>query len=124
MATFEAGLLGFPDAHDFDFESLGETLEPFARMVSRDWQGLSFVVVPPGVVFPDYSVELEEDVVANLQLADAGEAVVLVLVAPGATGPTANLLGPIVINRRTHLAAQVVQHRSSYGTAVLMAPAA
>jgi flagellar assembly factor FliW len=36
--------------------------------------------------------------------------------------PTANLLGPLVVNRRTRAAAQVVQYQSSYRAAEPLTP--
>ncbi len=42
----------------------------------------------------------------------------VVTLAQGGRTPTANLLGPIVVNRRTRAAAQLVQHGSGYEVAV------
>jgi flagellar assembly factor FliW len=107
---------GFPDARRFEFAWLEPEVEPFFLLRSLDMPGLEFVVVPPGLVLNDYKVELDEDTTERLELANAGDALVLVLVTlaqpPGS--PTANLLGPVVINTSTMQAMQVVLHRSSY----------
>jgi flagellar assembly factor FliW len=57
--------------------------------------------------------------VTQLGLTSAEDVITLVIVTTPRPPqpPTANLLGPIVINRVTRNAAQVVQHRSSYGVA-------
>ena len=75
-----------------------------------DIDDLEFVVVPPGPFFPDYAPEVDDDVVDALELTSADDAVVLVIVtvADPVDRSTANLLGPIVVNRRTHRGAQVV----------------
>ena len=77
---------------------------------------ISFVLVAPGVVFPDYTIEIDEQHVASLGLESADDALVMAIVRLGAP-PTANLLGPLVMNRRTRAAAQVVQYQSSYRAA-------
>ncbi|MDA8058534.1 MAG: flagellar assembly protein FliW [Actinomycetota bacterium] len=117
--TFATGLPGFDDLHHFVVEPLGPELAPFCRLRCLDRAGVEFIVVPPGLLFPDYSVEVDDDHVARLELT-ADDAVVLTIVTLADEGrvPTANLLGPLVINRRTRAAAQVVQHGSGYEVAV------
>lgn len=119
VLEFVAGLPGFPASRRFKVEDLGETLRPFCRIHSVTEPSIALVVVPPGVLFPDYSVEIDEEHIAQLGLSCADDVVTLVIVTlpPAPQPPTANLLGPIVVNRRTRQAAQVVQHRSSYGVA-------
>lgn len=117
LLQFAAGLPGFPASRAFRLESLGADLEPFCAMRSVAEPGICFTVVPPGVVFRDYTVEIDEQHVDSLGLVDGSDALVLAIVTV-ADPPTVNLLGPIVINRRTRAAAQVVQHGSSYGAAV------
>jgi flagellar assembly factor FliW len=119
VVEFTAGLPGFPGARRFRIEDLGPDLAPFCRIRSVDEPTIAFTVVPPGALFPDYSVEIDEERVAQLHLDSSEDVITLVIVTTQAAPcpPTANLLGPIVINRTNHAAAQVVQHRSSYGVA-------
>ncbi len=119
VIEFEAGLPGFPTARRFRLEDLGETLRPFRRLRSLGEPEISFTVVEPGLLFPDYSVEIDDEHQAGLGITAAEDVVTLVLITvPRPPLPaTANLLGPIVINRRTGAAAQVVQHRSTYKVA-------
>jgi flagellar assembly factor FliW len=116
---FAAGLPGFPTARRFRFEELDARLLPFRRLRSIGGPDIAFTVVEPGLIFPDYSVEIDEDHQAALGIARSEDAVtfVLVTVPPPPLPPTANLLGPIVVNKATGAAAQVVQHRSSYKVA-------
>ncbi len=125
--TFGAGLPGFPDEHRFVLEDLGPTLEPFCRMRSIEHPEICFTVVPPGVIVGDYSVEIDVESVDRLGLESSDDAIILAIVtlAVAPEPPKMNLLGPIVVNRRTRAAAQVVQHGSDYGVAVpLVASAA
>jgi flagellar assembly factor FliW len=110
---FPDGLPGFPHARRFQFEPLEENLPPFFSMRSLDIDRLRFVVVAPGAVFDNYVVEVPEDDVERLGLHDAEDALVVVIVTVSEP-PTANLLGPVVVNRHTGLSRQVVLTGSGY----------
>lgn len=114
--SFADGLPGFPEAHNFALEAL-EGLEPFMVMRSLEIGGLEFVVIAPAAAFPDYVIDIPDSDVEHLGLTEASDAVVLVIVTV-ARPPTANLLGPVVINRHTHAARQVVLANSRYQVAV------
>jgi flagellar assembly factor FliW len=123
--TFAGGLPGFDHLRSFAIEPMPGDLAPFCRLRATDPAGVEFIVVPPGSVFPDYKVEVDEETVDRLELR-AEDAAVLTIVTLSEDGraPTANLLGPIVINRRTQAAAQVVLHGSGYEVAVPLVPPA
>ena len=110
---FPDGLPGFPGARRFRLESLEDGLAPFCALRSLEADGVQFVVVPPGAVFENYVVEVPEDDVELLGLQGADDALVVVIVTVSRP-PTANLLGPVVINRRTGVARQVVLQSSGY----------
>jgi flagellar assembly factor FliW len=116
VLDFGGGIPGFPASRQFRLEKLGAELEPFCVMRSVNETGISFVLVPPGALFPDYTIEIDEQHVANLALESADDVLALAIVTLGAS-PSANLLGPLVVNRRTRAAAQVVQYQSSYKAA-------
>jgi flagellar assembly factor FliW len=109
VLRFETGLPGFPDAREFVLVRLDDAGTVFSLRSAED-AGLRFLAVPPGSFFPAYSPELPDDAVAELGLRDASEALVLLLVTcqTGLADATANLLAPVVVNARTHAAAQVV----------------
>lgn len=105
-----AGLVGVPEAHRYSLARWGGDDSPYALLRALDVDDLEFVVVPPSAFFPDYAPVIEDDLVADLELEGADDAVVLVIVTVGdpVERSTANLLGPIVVNRHTHRAAQAV----------------
>lgn len=57
---------------------------------------------------PGYSPELPDDRAAELGIVAAEEALLLVVVTPSQQGSTVNLLAPIVVNRGTGAALQLV----------------
>jgi flagellar assembly factor FliW len=115
VLTFDAGIPGFPDLRRFEVVPCGEGLDPFCWMRSLERPEVAFVVAPPGCFFEDYYVRIDDQSVERLGIRDASDVVVLVIItlAMPPARPTANLLGPIVINRRTLKAMQVVQYHTS-----------
>ncbi len=72
---------------------------------------LHFVVIEPGGIVPGYEPELFDEDADGLDLRHPGEAMILNIVTLRRQDPveaTANLIGPIVVNRRTRLARQLV----------------
>jgi flagellar assembly factor FliW len=116
---FASGLPGFPDVRRFVLVRLGDELSPFSVLRSLDdGTDLEFVVTHPGLFFPDYEPEIDDDTAQRLELKSGDDALLLVIVTvadPGAAS-TANLLGPIVVNRHTRAAAQAVLGNSGYAT--------
>jgi flagellar assembly factor FliW len=82
-----------------------------------------FLVAVPTPFFPDYTIELDEAACTELDLHDAGDALVLVVltVGPEAGGATANLLAPVVVNARTRHAAQVILSGSDWPVRAVVA---
>lgn len=107
---FEDGLPGFPGERRFTLTRWGGEDSPFSILQDVDDDAVRFVVVPPEVFFPDYAPVLSDDDAARLDLQGPEDAIVLVVVTLRATPAeaTANLLGPVVINRHTLAGAQVV----------------
>jgi flagellar assembly factor FliW len=70
--------------------------------------GTRLLVVAPGPFFPDYAPVIDDEAVAALALGSADDALVLLVVTGGGETLTANLLAPMVVNRATRRAAQVV----------------
>jgi flagellar assembly factor FliW len=108
--TFPAGLPGFPHTHRFEVAAWGPAGSPFLLLSSLEERDIAFVVVPPWVFYPEYDFELDTDTAERLALNAAEDAVVFAVVTlrERLEDSTLNLLGPIVVNRFTHEAAQVV----------------
>ncbi len=114
--NFPAGMPGFPNAHHFELVPWGPAGSPFTLLRSADDADVGFVVVPPWVFYPDYEFELDAGTAERLTLTAAEEAVVFAVVTlrDRPEDSTLNLLGPIVVNRVTHEAAQVVLPSAGY----------
>ncbi|HTW13748.1 MAG TPA: flagellar assembly protein FliW [Nocardioides sp.] len=100
---------GFPDRRQFALVTLDDD-SLLCALRSLDDPELRFLVVPPAPFFPDYAPEVGDSVVSELEIGSAEEALVLLVLKAGDSlaATTANLLAPVVVNRRTRRAAQVI----------------
>lgn len=101
---------GFPEQRRFALVQLDDD-GVLCSLTSLDEPGLRFLVVPPGRFFPDYEPEVEDDVLADLEITSADD--VLLLVVLNAAGgslatTTANLAAPVLVNPTTRRAGQIV----------------
>ena len=121
VVTLDGGLLGFPDATLFVRVPVDDA-EGWLWLQSTTDRELAFLAIVPFRFFPDYDIELPDLDVEALELDDPTDADVLALVtirhneAGGVASVTANLLGPLVINRRTSIGRQVVLSDTRHST--------
>jgi flagellar assembly factor FliW len=108
-AVFEHGLLGFPESKRFSLSAWGDNDGPFLLMKCLD-DTSEFLVADPDAFFPAYEPEIELETADWLGIATPEEALVLVIISvpDEAENATANLLGPLVINRATRRSMQMV----------------
>jgi flagellar assembly factor FliW len=122
--TFPAGLPGFKGARHFRLEPLSGlgSSNPFGRLIALEpvllangtfTETIRLVVAAPGLLWPDYTVEIDDETEALLEIDDAADAVAVVVVtlSESIERSTANLLAPIIVNTRRLLAAQIVPMR-------------
>lgn len=104
------GLIGFPEHKSFELFFQEDQL-PFRWMRLLGSEPIHFVVIEPGGIIPGYEPELFDEDAAVLGITGADDALVLNIVTVSNTEPvtaTVNLIGPVIINRRTSIAKQVV----------------
>jgi flagellar assembly factor FliW len=108
VIRFPDGLLGFEGVKNYVLLTRPEE-EPFLWLQMLGDAKRAFLVVPPHFILADYQPDLSELDVEFLELADPSEAFVLNIVTLRGPGrATANLRGPLVINRRTLIGKQVI----------------
>ena len=121
LVSIDGGLLGFPDAIRFVRLPVDDA-EGWEWLQSTNDGDLAFLVISAFRFFPDYDIELPDGDVKALELDDPADADVLALVTirhtdeGGIASVTANLLGPLVINRRSGIGRQVVLSDSQHST--------
>ena len=109
------GLLGFEDLRDWAL--LDAAQPPFYWLQSLERPEIAFVLIDPLVFRPDYELGADPAELAGLELASAEDRLVFVIVTVPAQSArmTANLQGPIVINRKSRVGRQLVSIDSRWG---------
>ena len=117
VMTLVDGLLGFSECTRFTMFS-DEIGEPFKWMQSLENPSLAFVVVDPALILPKYQFSLQRDKVAALEVEQADDLQVYVIVTMAANilDITVNLQGPVVINKRNRVGTQIVLNDPSFST--------
>ena len=95
------GLLGFEDLREWAL--LDAAQPPFYWMQSLERPEVAFVLIDPLSFRPDYEPGADPAELAGLDVSSAEERLVFVIVTVPAQSArmTANLQGPLLINRRT-----------------------
>lgn len=105
------GLVGFANYKRAELLYLPDHL-PFLWMkLKSDVDDLHFIVIEPGGIVPGYEPEIFDADAEQLDLRDPAEAMILNIVTLRRQNPveaTANLIGPLVVNRRTRIGRQLV----------------
>ena len=115
IITFPGGLLGFPDHTRFALIQTGEENYFFWLQAVED-PNLAFVVTDPTIFFKDYDVPVREETQRELMVEDPGSLQCFVICNKVGEWLTGNLLGPIMINSSSMLAAQIVLTEKKWTT--------
>ena len=105
------GLVGFPEINNVDVIYDEEEL-PFMWLRSTKVEDLSFIVIQPNGIVEDYTVQLMQADVDELEIKSPEEVLILNIVIiknePAGRKIFTNLVGPIIVNRRTGVGKQVI----------------
>lgn len=113
--SFPAGLLGFESETSFAIVPVDDD-GVYSWLQSTGDPSLAFLVTSPHFFFADYEPEVNDAEVAELDLRDPSETLLLCLLTIDGDALTANLMGPLVVNTRTRVARQVVLNDARWGT--------
>ena len=105
------GLIGFKDYTRAELLYVPDHLPFLWLKLHRVAESVHFIVIEPGGLVPDYAPELFDADAAALELNDPSEAMLLNIVTLRQHSPldaTINLIGPVVVNRRTRVGRQLV----------------
>jgi len=113
--TFPQGLFGFESLNDYVL--LDAEQEPFYWLQSVDKKQTAFVLIDPALFRPDYEINFQSDDLADLGIESADNALVFAIVTIFENEPiTANLQGPLVINRETKIGRQAILNDQRWRT--------
>ena len=118
VVRFADGIPAFEDEHEFGVLPYEEGT-PYMFLQSMATPELAFLMTDPFVFFPDYSFELDDENMDKLEIKTMDDVLVCTLISiprSGVADMTTNLLAPVVINRHTMQAKQIVLERTQYTT--------
>ena len=117
--TMAVPMPGFPAHREFVLVRLNEDGLLYAFTSIEDPE-LRFLVAPPEPFFPDYAPEIDNEVFAALNTKDPDRLLLLTVITAGTDETTANLLAPIVVDRDSMRAMQVVLSGSGLPVRAIM----
>lgn len=105
---FPAGLLGFEKFEDYVL--LDSPQKPFFYLQSMDVPDLAFILIDPFLFRPDYSIDVSDESLGEIGVSKPEEALVFSIVTVPQEGgsATANLMGPLIVNKANRLGMQAV----------------
>lgn len=108
IIDFPQGLFGFEEYHGFAV--IESEYRPFWWIQSLDESTLAFAAIDPFVIVPDYEIEIDDATLSSIGVSSPCDVVVFSIVTiPDDGRPvTANLQGPVVINKKNRKALQVI----------------
>jgi flagellar assembly factor FliW len=85
---------------------------------SLDDPNLAFLAIDPFLFRPDYEIDIDDTLLTPLEIDSPSDVLVfsLITVPPNGGTITANLQGPLIINRKNNLALQAVLSDSRWKT--------
>ncbi len=117
----EEGLFGLEDVQEYVLLNSNED-SPFYWLQALDIPDIAFLLVDPTLVVKDYKLSVVEGDLDSINLKDNDDYLLFSIVNlnndPAKT--TANLLGPLVINKVNHKAKQVISTNEKYSVRQLL----
>ena len=115
IITMERPVLGFEQLSQFCLVESPD-VAPFMWLQSCEDPAVSFLVVNPVLLFPNYRIEVNSKEIAELRVAkvESVETYVILTLAEDPAQVSVNLQGPILINTENNLAKQLVLVNSQY----------
>ncbi len=117
VIVFEKGLPGFEDHREFVLVQTAE-YAPFEWLACVDGSRIRFAVLNPMLFRPDYSPKITREQLDELGIAKPEDILIysIVTIQANPAESTANLAGPVVINRLRKMGRQVILEDDRYST--------
>jgi flagellar assembly factor FliW len=106
--VFPFGILGFEQLKKYVL--LDARQQPFYWLQSLDVVDVAFVLINPRIFRPDYKLQVDEEELKEIDIQSPEDILdfSIVTIPENASKMTANLQGPIIINRRTRVGRQSI----------------
>lgn len=110
VISFESGLYGFEDEHEFLYVQSEDEQFQFNWLQSIKTPELTFIVTVPYLFVEGYEFDIEDQVAENLKIEDAKKLTVMSIVNIGeeVEKATINVKAPLLINVETKVGRQII----------------
>ncbi len=117
VLTFPSGIPGFEKAKEFVIVSIPD-FAPFEWLVCTDGSRLRFAIINPLLFLPDYSPAMVKEQLEDLDVGKPEDILLysIVTIRENPLESTANLVGPLIINRVKRLGKQIIIDDDRYST--------
>lgn len=107
LITFDSGPYGFERFRDYVL--LDAEQKPFYWLQSTESKELAFILIDPFLFRPDYEPDIPDADLERIGVGKADDVLLFAVVTTIAGGPiTANLMGPVIVNKENRRACQVI----------------
>jgi flagellar assembly factor FliW len=105
--TFPSGLFGFESIKEYVL--LDADKQPFYWLQSVEVEQIAFIIINPFLFRPDYELDIDDNLVRDIGIDSPEKALIFSIVTIPENGAmSANLQGPLIINRDTRVGKQGV----------------
>lgn len=113
---FPEGLFGFELYHNYAVYD--SEYPPFVWMQSIEEPNLAFLIVDPFLICEDYELDVDDKSLAKIGIKSPADVFVMsiVTIPQGDSPVTANLQGPLIINKNTKECLQVILNSTKWTT--------
>jgi flagellar assembly factor FliW len=117
IITFPSGIPGFENNKSFVLVSIPD-YAPFEWLVCIDGSPLRFAIINPLLFKPDYAPKIQKEQLEEMGIAKPEDVLLFVIVTinENPLASTANLVGPIIINKTKRLGKQIIIEDDQYTT--------
>ncbi|MBN1981289.1 MAG: flagellar assembly protein FliW [Chitinivibrionales bacterium] len=117
IIKFPTGIPGFEKNTDFVIVQIPE-YTPFEWLICIDGSRLRFVVINPLLFMPDYEPAIVKEQLEGLEIRKPEDILLytIVTIREDARESTANLVGPIIINKNKKIGKQIILDDEKYTT--------
>ena len=116
LITIPSGLFGFEEYTDFAL--IDSEYQPFIWLQSLQDKNLAFLLIDPFLICDDYEADIDDKSLSKIGIKDPLDVLVFAIVTVPNDGSavTANLQGPLVINRKSRQCMQAVLRDTRWTT--------
>ena len=112
---FPEGIIGFESIHYYFLIDSREG--PFYWLQSKDDSDLAFLLINPRLFMKDYKLMVIDENIKSIDVKNKEEDLLdfaIVTVPDDPSKISANLMGPIIINKKTKVARQIISQNNDY----------